>query len=155
MADCGLATDAHTGSPVTTAGFDREAITGMPIPIAVVTVVVVRKPIESSAARTGKAAEAALLETISMETATIRATSTKTSTAQATSVETSGVKGAAISIAVRENRRRRTERKRGRDNNTKSGVHGPSPLFGVVLRRPVDAKTYSSLSRDLGIITHL
>jgi hypothetical protein len=101
----------------------------MPIPIAVVTAVMVCKPIESSAARIGKAAEPALLETISMETATIRAISENLHR-PSHSVETSGVKGAAISIALRENRRRRTERKRGRDNNTKSRVDGPSPLFG-------------------------
>ena len=52
-------------------------------------------------------------------------------TAKTTSVKTSGVKRAAVSIALRENRRRRSERQRNRDYDANFGAHCPSPLFAV------------------------
>jgi hypothetical protein len=62
-------------------------------------------------------------------TARIQTASMITSPAKLPAVKTSGIAGAAVSIAVRENRRRRT--KCDRDRNTNADGHCPSPLVGI------------------------
>jgi hypothetical protein len=75
--------------------------------------------------------EAVALETASLVAAPIEITSLTASTAKAASAKISCVKGASVSIALRENRGRRTERQHDRDNNANFGAHSPSPLFGI------------------------
>jgi len=92
------------------------------------------------------------LETASARGIPIEINSMMVFTAETASVKTFGVKWAAISVALRENRRRRAERHRDRDNDAKFGAHRPSPLFALTLRRLAEIGAYSSLSRDLGAL---
>src|SRR5215831_18736749 len=54
-------------------------------------------------------------------------------TAKTASVKISGVKRAAVSIALRENRRRRSERQRNGDCDDNFGAHCPSPFLVLAL----------------------
>lgn len=71
--------------------------------------------------------------------------------AQTAFVKTSGVKRTAVSVTLRKNCRRRTERQRDRDNNANFGMRCPSPLFGIGRKETAEIVAYSSLSQDPGI----
>jgi hypothetical protein len=86
-------------------------------------------------------------EAVALEIASLTA-----STVKAVWVKIAGVKRAAVSIALRENRRRRTERQHDRDNNANFGAHCPSPLnLALTPRRLTAVAAYSS---TLELITH-